>query len=323
MRNSWVSQMVLSTEYHDTVIQSIHFLEGGFPTKQKHIQITLAVSLFLIALGITLYPLISTAYNSRHQSLIHTQYTQELANTDAQFLQENRELATQYNAALVPGAQQVDAFSSAAVELASVDYANLLNIAGNGIMGYLLIPQIGAELPIYHGTSDATLEVGVGHLLGSSLPVGGASTHTVLTGHSGMANNKMLSDLDQLKIGDVFYLEVLEETLAYQVDQIKTVLPSDTTYLGIENGSDYCTLVTCTPFGVNTHRLLVRGSRIPYSEEEKELAVSLSADKPASTWEQQYLRGILLGIGITGTLCSSWFLLTRLRKKGRVGKYER
>ncbi len=305
------------------MIQSIHFLEGGYATKQKNIQITLAVSLFLIALGITLYPLISTAYNSRHQSLIHTQYTQELANTDAQFLQQNRELAVQYNTALVPGAQQVNAFSSAAVELASVDYANLLNIAGNGIMGYLLIPQIGAELPIYHGTSDATLEVGVGHLLGSSLPVGGASTHTVLTGHSGMANNKMLSDLDQLEIGDVFYLEVLEETLAYQVDQIKTVLPSDTTYLGIEEASDYCTLVTCTPFGVNTHRLLVRGSRIPYSEEEKELAVSLSADKPASTWEQQYLRGILLGIGITGILCSSSFLVTRLRKKGRVGKYER
>ena len=274
-------------------------------------------------MGITLYPLISTVYNSRHQSLIHTQYTQELANTDAQFLQENRELATQYNAALVPGAQQVDAFSSAAVELASVDYADLLNIAGNGIMGYLVIPQIGAELPIYHGTSDATLEVGVGHLLGSSLPVGGASTHTVLTGHSGMANNKMLSDLDQLEIGDVFYLEVLEETLAYQVDQVKTVLPSDTTYLGIDEASDYCTLVTCTPFGVNTHRLLVRGSRIPYSEEEKELAVSLSADKPASTWEQQYLRGIMLGFGITGILCASGLLVMRLRKKGRVGKYER
>ena len=305
------------------MIQSIHFLEGGYATKQKHIQITLAVSLFLIALGITLYPLISTAYNSRHQSLIHTQYNQEIANANSQVIEENRSLAKQYNTALVPGAQQVDAFSSAAVELASVDYANLLNIAGNGIMGYLVIPQIGAELPIYHGTSDATLEVGVGHLLGSSLPVGGASTHTVLTGHSGMANNKMLSDLDQLEIGDVFYLEVLEETLAYQVDQIKTVLPSDTTYLGIEEASDYCTLVTCTPFGVNTHRLLVRGSRIPYSEEEKAQAVSLSADKPASTWEQQYLRGILLGFGITGILCSTGFLVTRLRKKGRVGKYER
>ncbi len=282
-----------------------------------------ACTAFLLALGVTLYPLISTAYNSRHQSLIHTQYNQELANTDARFLQENRELAVQYNAALVPGAQQVDAFSSAAVELASVDYANLLNVAGNGIMGYLVIPQIGAELPIYHGTSDATLEVGVGHLLGSSLPVGGASTHTVLTGHSGMANNKILSDLDQLEIGDVFYLEVLEETLAYQVDQIKTVLPSDTTYLGITDSADYCTLVTCTPFGVNTHRLLVRGSRIPYSEEEKTQAISLSADKPASTWEQQYLRGIMLGFGITGILCSTGFLVTRLRKKGRVGKYER
>lgn len=286
-------------------------------------KIGLACLVFLLALGITLYPLISTMHNNRHQSLIHTQYNQEIANANNQVIEENRLLAKQYNTTLVPGAQQVDAFSSAAVELASVDYANLLNIAGNGIMGYLVIPQIGAELPIYHGTSDATLEVGVGHLLGSSLPVGGASTHTVLTGHSGMANNKMLSDLDQLEIGDVFYLEVLEETLAYQVDQIKTVLPSDTTYLGIENGSDYCTLVTCTPFGVNTHRLLVRGSRIPYSEEEKELAVSLSADKPASTWEQQYLRGIMLGFGITGILCASGLLVMRLRKKGRVGKYER
>ena len=130
-------------------------------------------------------------------------------------------------------------------------------------MGYIEIPMIQVNLPIYHGTDSKTLDIGVGHLLGSSLPVGGKGTHTVLTGHSGMATQKMFSDLDKLKLGDVFYLQVLDETLAYQVDAIHTVLPYDTSFLGISEGEDYCTLVTCTPFGISTHRLLVRGTRIP------------------------------------------------------------
>ena len=154
-----------------------------------------------------------------------------------------------------------DAFSNGALLWASEDYKNQLNIAGTGIMGYVNIPSIHVHLPIYHGSETRTLERGIGHLLGSSLPVGGETTHSILTAHSGMASQKMFSDLPQLRIGDVFYLEVLGETLAYQVDQIKTVLPHDVTYLGIEENRDLCTLVTCTPFGVNTHRLLVRGSR--------------------------------------------------------------
>lgn len=154
-----------------------------------------------------------------------------------------------------------------------------------------------------HGTDSKTLDIGVGHLLGSSLPVGGKGTHTVLTGHSGMATQKMFSDLDKLKLGDVFYLQVLDETLAYQVDAIHTVLPYDTSFLGITEGEDYCTLVTCTPFGINTHRLLVRGTRIPYEEAEVIIAEKLQVeDAPASTWEQQYIKGILLGIATVAVI---------------------
>ena len=154
------------------------------------------------------------------------------------------------------------------------------------------------NLPIFHGTSDATLEKGVGHLLGSSLPVGGESTHTVLTAHSGMASQKMFSDLNLLKSGDVFYLDVLGQRMAYQVNQIKTVLPYDTTYLAISQGEDYCTLVTCTPFGVNTHRLLVRGTRIPYEAVEIQVEETVPEILPESTWEQEYIKGIYIAVGI-------------------------
>jgi len=155
-----------------------------------------------------------------------------------------------------------------------------------------------AILPIYHGTDADTLEIGIGHLLGTSLPVGGESTHTVLTAHSGMANQKMFSDLDLVKEGDVFYLEILDEILAYQVDAINIVLPHDTTHLGITTGEDYCTLVTCTPFGVNTHRLLVRGTRIPYEEAEQITAEITVEEAAGSTWEEKYVNGILTGFTI-------------------------
>ena len=174
---------------------------------------------------------------------------------------DGEQLADAYNTALVPGTAD-DAYSREVLLAASEDYEDLLNIAGNGIMGFVVIPKISVNLPIYHGTDTQTLAAGVGHLLGSSLPVGGSNTHAVLTAHSGMSSQKMFSDIDELKIGDLFYLEVLGETLAYQVDQIKTVLPEDTTYLQIGGDEDFCTLVTCTPFGINTHRLLVRGERV-------------------------------------------------------------
>lgn len=257
----------------------------------------MAIAAFLLALGMTLYPIISTIYNEKHQSRIHTQYQEQVKQMDDSAIRKAKELAIAYNKAIQPGAQLQDAFSNDALLLASQDYDHQLNIAGNGIMGYVSIPSIHIHLPIYHGTNSATLEKGIGHLLGSSLPVGGRSTHSILTAHSGMANQKLFSDLPQMKIGDVFYLEVLGDTLAYQVDQIKTVLPHDTTYLAIEPERDLCTLVTCTPFGVNTHRLLVRGTRIPYEEAVEITAGTMPKEHPVSTWEQEYWKGLSIGLG--------------------------
>ena len=278
--------------------------------------IAAAIITFLLALGITLYPIISTRYNEQHQSEIHTAYQEQVEQADTSALDEARASADAYNESIQPGVQLLDAFSQEAILSASEDYASQLNITGSGIMGYIQIPAIGVDLPIYHGTDDATLEKGVGHLLGSSLPVGGESTHAVLTAHSGMASQKMFSDLDLLKHGDVFYLDVLGETMAYQVDQIKTVLPYDTTYLGITEGGDHCTLVTCTPFGVNTHRLLVRGTRIPYEEAELIVEETTPEELPESTWEQEYIKGICIAIGIVvaaGILALAVWLYQRYR----------
>ena len=175
-----------------------------------------AILVFLLALGITLYPVISNFYNQRHQSQIHTQYEAVVEQTDDSELIRARELAQQYNEAIQPGSRPDDAYSRDAILEASRNYEDQLNLAGDGIMGYVEIPLIRVNLPIYHGTASETLDVGIGHLLGSSLPVGGESTHSVLTAHSGMAGQKMFSDIDQLEEGDVFYLQILGETLAYQ-----------------------------------------------------------------------------------------------------------
>ena len=261
---------------------------------KKRVTIFLAVIAFLLALGMTLYPLISNYVNQKYASQIHTAYQEVMEQTDDAALREARELANAYNRAIVPGASE--AYSQEGLQAASQDYDRLLNIAADGIMGYVEIPKIQVLLPIYHGTEGETLERGVGHLLGSSLPVGGESTHTILSGHSGMASQKMFTDLGQLVVGDVFYLHVLNETLAYQVDEINTVLPHETNLLGIVPGEDLCTLVTCTPYGINTHRLLVRGSRIPYEEAEEKVQNIQPEDLPESTWEQKYAMGIALGL---------------------------
>ena len=287
--------------------------------KKRALAVFVAVLAFLMAIFITLYPVISARYNEQHHAEVHIQYREEVEQKDDSEIRKAKALAVAYNEAIVPGALMVESFSQEALLWASEDYADQLNLTGNGIMGYVEIPSINVDLPIYHGTSDATLEVGIGHLLGSSLPVGGESTHTVLTAHSGMASQKMFSDLPQLEIGDVFYLEVLGEKLAYQVDQIKTVLPHDTSYLGITEGEDYCTLVTCTPYGVNTHRLLVRGIRIPYEEAEQimEEQGRLDTSSTVSNWEREYMKGIWIGVGAVGAMgiTASIVLLIRKRRK--------
>ena len=263
--------------------------------------------------------MISTWYNERHQAEVHIHYQEKVEQVDNTKLIEAKELAVAYNQTILPGAQDEESFSKEALLSASENYGSLLNLAGDGIMGYVEVPTIGVTLPIFHGTNNSTLERGVGHLLGSSLPVGGESTHSVLTAHSGMASQKMFSDLDRMKIGDVFYLDVLGERLAYQVDQIKTVLPYDTTYLQTELEQDYCTLVTCTPFGINTHRLLVRGTRIPYEEAEVIVEEKLETEEPVkSTWEQQYLQGIIIGVSAVVILGLGImvFCIVRRRRNG-------
>ena len=282
--------------------------------KSKVITIVLASVTFLLALGMTLYPVISNHVNEKYASAIHTAYEEIIQQADTSALLEAKELAIAYNAAIVPGAAD-EAYSQAALLEASVDYEKQLNIAGNGTMGYVEIPNINVNLPIYHGTSNDSLERGIGHLLGSSLPVGGESTHAILTAHSGMASQKMFSDLDLMKIDDVFYIDVLNERLAYQVDAIFTVLPHETEQLQIVTGEDYCTLVTCTPFGVNTHRLLVRGTRIPYEEAEEILEQQPVIEELTSTWEEKYMDGIITGVSIVVILALLVGVVQYIRRK--------
>lgn len=288
--------------------------------KRKIILILTAVISLVLALGIALYPMISAIYNEQHQSKIHTEFLQQVEDTDDSKLQEALQHARAYNAAL-NGILADENFSETALMGASEDYDAQLNVTGRGIMGYVSVPKINVTLPIYHGTDSGTLERGIGHLLGTSLPVGGDSTHSVLTAHSGMASQRMFSDLPQLKEGDVFYLEVLNDILAYQVDQIKTVLPHDTTYLGIEADQDLCTLVTCTPFGVNSHRLLVRGHRIPYEEAETIIQQQEQEQvKTGSTWQNEYIKGIVIGLGIVLFFLIIFLIIWLLRRCRREKK---
>lgn len=279
---------------------------------KRAIMIILAVGLLLTAVLIALYPMISNYVNTKYQSTIRTEYEAELRTLDDTELREARAAADAYNAALSP-----IQFNREGVAAAALDYNSLLNLTGSGIMGYVVIDKIGVNLPIYHGTGETVLEEGVGHLIGSSLPIGGTSTHAVLTGHSGVAGKKLFSDIDQLVVGDVFLLFVLDETLAYQVTEINTVLPHETELLKLVKGEDLCTLVTCTPFGVNSHRLLVRGTRIPYEEAAQIIEQIQDEPEPVkSTWETQYVAGLLLGGGgLTIVLIFSFVIPLRKRRK--------
>ena len=292
---------------------------GGFPKggnsirdkRRKIITISLAVLFFLLALGLTIYPVFSSRYNEAHQSQIHTEYQEAVNALPDTAIPEARAAAQSYNKELWSSIVQYGSYSKDSVTSAMEEYAGLLDLTGTGTMGYVHIPKLAVSLPIYHGTEEETLDRGVGHLIGSSLPIGGGSTHAILTGHSGLASQKMFSDLDKLEIGDTFYLEVLNEFLAYEVDQINTVLPHDTTYLGLEEGKDLCTLVTCTPFGVNTHRLLIRGHRIAYTPEDEEspsIEPAETSEPVDSTWEQEYEKGVYFAIGVVVVICLILFL---------------
>ena len=259
----------------------------------------------IAALGLMLYPLVGDLLNEKYHSDVETAYTAAIADTDDIELTAQREAAERYNA-MLSGAATITEGGVSAPPLA---YAQQLTVGG--VMCYVDIPKINVYLPVQHGTDADTLENSVGHVVGASLPVGGSSTHAVLSAHSGMASSKLFSDIDQLTGGDVFYIHVLGDTLAYEVDSIHTVLPTDTSLLQIEDGKDYVTLVTCTPFGVNTHRLLVRGHRVPYVPEQE---VPAAAEKPVtSSWTQHYLTGLGVGLGAVAVIGGAYFLVRRVR----------
>ena len=265
----------------------------------------LAAACGIAALGLMLYPLAGELLSERYHSDIETTYTAAIADTDDAELTVQREAAQQYNA-MLSGAATITEGGASAPPLAYVE-----QLAVGGVMAYVDIPKINVYLPVQHGTGADTLEKSVGHVVGTSLPVGGSSTHAVLSAHSGMASSKLFSDIDQLTEGDVFYIHVLGEVLAYQVDNIATVLPTDTSLLQIEEGKEFVTLVTCTPFGVNTHRLLVRGHRIPYTPEQ---ATAAAVEKPAeSSWMRHYLTGLGIGLGVVAVVGGGYFLMRRKR----------
>ena len=265
----------------------------------------LAAACGAVALGFLFYPLVGELLSERYHSDIETAYTAAIENTDKTELTAQREAAQQYNA-MLSGAATIAEGGASAPPLA---YAQQLTVGG--VMAYVDIPKINVYLPVQHGTDADTLERAVGHVVGTSLPVGGESTHAVLSAHSGIASSKLFSDIDQLEVGDMFYIHVLGEVLAYKVDSINTVVPTDTSLLQIEEGKDLVTLVTCTPFGVNTHRLLVRGHRIPYTPEQ---ATTAAAEKPAaSSWMRHYLTGLGIGLGAVAVIGGAYFLVRRVR----------
>lgn len=231
---------------------------------KKHLS-TIALILALLAgVSLLLYPTVSDYWNARHASRAVADYAQNVQALDRGTYDEllaaaeayNRSLLTRENAFFLSEAQQTQ-------------YDSLLDISGTGIMGYIEIPSINVSLPIYHGTSDSVLQIAVGHLDWTSLPVGGESTHCVLSGHRGLPSAKLFTNLDQIVEGDTFVIRVLDEVLTYEVDRILIVEPDDVTALLIEPGRDLCTLVTCTPYGVNSHRLLVRGHRVETTQAEE------------------------------------------------------
>ena len=239
---------------------------------KKHLSTILLVLVLVVGVAIMLYPTASDYWNSFHQSRAIAGYAESVSNIDAEEYERIWLDASDYNRTLLNKSNPF-----AVSEEDWPEYEALLNIGGNGIMGYIEIPKINCALPIYHGTDEAVLQIAVGHIQGSSLPVGGESTHTVLSGHRGLPSAKLFTDLDQMDEGDKILLRILDETLTYEVDQIRRVLPDELNELAISPGRDFCTLVTCTPYGVNTHRLLVRGKRVENTEETVTITVTADA----------------------------------------------
>ena len=266
--------------------------------KKKVVKVVLIVG-FIIGLVISLYPLISNMHAKKSQMSVITNYQKEIDNSNEQRIVQEKDPANTYNRKLNQTVILSDPFDPNAISMADEKYYEILNFTDDNVMAYIKIPRINVNLPIYHGTDSEHMLKGVGHLVGTSLPIGGNDTHSVLSAHSGLSSADLFTNLANLDNGDLFYIYVLDEILAYEVDNIKVVKPTETDDLRIVKGEDYITLVTCTPFGINSHRLLVRGHRVEYNpDKEKQEAKKGNED----VWFNEYIKSIISGVGIIITI---------------------
>ena len=276
--------------------------------------------LFLIGFGILVYPTVADQWNTYRQSRLISSYENTIEEMEPEDFTAEWEKARTFNDTLTQNSIYGDVFGKEDQKLEDTEYWQVLNVGGDGVMGYLSIPKINIKLSIYHGTSDEVLQTGVGHLNGTKLPIGGESTHSVLAAHRGLPSARLFTDIDQLEKGDKFYIHVLDETLAYQVDQILDMVDKDDTEtlekaLQIEEGKDQVTLFTCTPYGVNSHRLLVRGIRVPYEGEEE--VSSTPVDTMLQAVQNYYMLYLILGLSVTLLIILFLRILMRPGKKNR------
>ncbi len=291
---------------------------------KKKLNTIFVVLLFLAGLSVLLYPLVANQWNSYRQSRLISEYTQgieEQAAGDEIDYEKEWDQAEDYNQNLMPMILP-DSFAVAEMSGRDDDYMACLNLNGDGMMGIVEIPKINVRIPIYHTTEEAVLEIGAGHLEGSSLPVGGEGTHAVISAHRGLPSAALFTDLDKMEEGDHFLLYILDDILCYEVDQIHVVEPEDTQDLAAEKGEDLVTLLTCTPYGVNSHRLLVRGHRVPYVPEE--VSQENTSSLLGVSLHTNYLFWVILGVGVTGIFILILYMRDRsLRSKAGMGEKNR
>lgn len=258
--------------------------------------------MFLLGFAILIYPTISNQWNTYRQNQLISSYEELIGKMAEEDFTKEWEKANAFNDTIIHNNIFGDVFGENGDDIKNTEYWQILNVGNDGVMGYVSIPKINVKLSIYHGTADDVLQTGIGHLNGTKLPIGGESTHSVLAAHRGLPSARLFTDIDQLERGDMFYVHVLDETLAYQVDQILDMVDKDDSEtlqkaLQIEEGQDYVTLFTCTPYGVNSHRLLVRGTRVPYNGEEE--IESTAAESMLKSIQNYYMIYLILGLSVT------------------------
>lgn len=281
--------------------------------------------MFLIGFGILVYPTVADQWNTYRQNRLISSYENTVKEMKPEDFTREWEAAQSFNATIPQNNIYGDVFGEDGKEAENTAYWQVLNIAGDGVMGYLSIPKIDVKLSIYHGTSDEVLQTGIGHLDGTALPIGGESTHSVLAAHRGLPSARLFTDVDQLQEGDKFYIHVLDEVLAYQVDQILDMVDKDDhetleAALQTEEGKDYVTLFTCTPYGVNSHRLLVRGVRVPYNGEED--VEPTAAESMLQSIQDYYMLYLILGLAVTFLVILLLRFLMKPKRQGKEKKQE-